>query len=62
MSSTRWISAFLALAGAGAAHAQTVKIGIVNSYSGFLAQPGDEMQKAMDLYVKLHEKGFAAWE
>ena len=56
MSSTRWISAFLALIGAGAAQAQTVKIGIVNSYSGFLAQPGDQMQKAFDLYVKLHEK------
>jgi branched-chain amino acid transport system substrate-binding protein len=38
------------------AQAQTVKIGIINSYSGFVAQAADEMQKGMDLYVKLHEK------
>ncbi len=30
----------------------TVKIGIVNSYSGFLAGAGDQMQKGMDLYAK----------
>ena len=37
------------------ATAQTVvKIGIVNSFSGFLAAPGDEMQKGMDLYAKEH--------
>jgi len=34
----------------------TVKIGIINSYSGFVAQAADQMQKGMDLYVKLHEK------
>jgi branched-chain amino acid transport system substrate-binding protein len=38
------------------AQAQTVKIGIINSYSGFVAQAADEMQKGIDLYVKLHEK------
>jgi branched-chain amino acid transport system substrate-binding protein len=43
-------------AGTGTASAQTIKIGIVNSYSGFLAQAGDEMQKGIDLYVKTHEK------
>jgi branched-chain amino acid transport system substrate-binding protein len=37
------------------ASAQTVRIGIVNSYSGFLAQVGDQMQKGIDLYVKMHE-------
>ncbi len=36
--------------------AQTVKIGVINSYSGFVAQLADEMQKGMDLYVKEHEK------
>src|SRR5271170_6604473 len=36
--------------------AQTVKIGIINSYSGFVAQAADQMQKGMDLYVKEHEK------
>ena len=36
--------------------AQTVKIGVINSYSGFVAQTADEMQKGIDLYVKEHEK------
>ena len=36
--------------------AQTVKIGIINSYSGFVAQAADQMQKGIDLYIKLHEK------
>jgi branched-chain amino acid transport system substrate-binding protein len=38
----------------------TVKIGIINSYSGFVAQAADEMQRGMDLYVKLHEKDLPA--
>jgi len=38
------------------ASGQTVKIGLINSYSGFLAQAGDQMQKGIDLYVKEHEK------
>ena len=38
-----------------AANAETaVKIGIVNSFSGFLGAPGAEMQKGMDLYAKTH--------
>ena len=37
------------------ASAQTiVKIGVINSRSGFLAASGDEMQKGIDLYAKLH--------
>ena len=36
--------------------AQTVKIGLINSYTGFLAQPADEAQKGIDLYVKEHSK------
>jgi branched-chain amino acid transport system substrate-binding protein len=35
--------------------AQTVEAGIINSYSGFVAQPADQMQKGIDLYVKLHQ-------
>jgi branched-chain amino acid transport system substrate-binding protein len=31
-----------------------VKIGIVNSFSGFLAAAGDEMQKGIELYAKTH--------
>jgi branched-chain amino acid transport system substrate-binding protein len=64
MSRKQIISSVLALAGmlvtiglsVPSATAQTVKIGIVNSYSGFLAQSGDQMQKGIDLYVKEHEK------
>jgi branched-chain amino acid transport system substrate-binding protein len=36
--------------------AQTVKIGLINSYTGFVAQVADEGQKGIDLYVKEHEK------
>jgi branched-chain amino acid transport system substrate-binding protein len=43
-------------AGAAPAYAQTVKIGLINSNTGFLAQPGDEMEKGISLYVKTHEK------
>src|ERR1700719_2203565 len=39
---------------------QTVKIGVINSYSGFVAQAADEMQKGIDLYAKLHEKDLPA--
>jgi len=38
------------------AMAQTVKVGIISSYSGFVAQAADQAQKAIDLYVKEHEK------
>jgi len=49
------------VAGIAPASAQTVvKIGIVNSFSGFLAAPGDEMQKDMDLYAKEHMKDLPA--
>src|SRR6266700_2951763 len=50
------VSAVTLLAGLSAASAQTIKIGLLNSYSGFLAQAGDQMQKGIDLYVKTHEK------
>jgi branched-chain amino acid transport system substrate-binding protein len=36
--------------------AQTVKVGLINSYTGFVAQAGDLGQKGIDLYVKQHEK------
>ena len=44
------------VATAAPASAQAVKIGIINSYSGFLAGAGDLMQKGMDLYAKTHMK------
>jgi branched-chain amino acid transport system substrate-binding protein len=54
-------SVLLALAWMGgwpmpAAAQSILKIGVVNSYSGFLAQAGDEMGKGIDLYAKEHEK------
>jgi len=38
------------------ASAQTIKIGVITSYTGFLAQAGDTMDKGIALYLKLHEK------
>jgi branched-chain amino acid transport system substrate-binding protein len=58
----KFIAAVLVLAagavagGAGPAAAQTVKLGLVNSNTGFLAQAGDEMEKGINLYMKTHEK------
>jgi branched-chain amino acid transport system substrate-binding protein len=46
--------------GAAPGHAQTVKIGLINSNTGFLAQAGDEMEKGISLYVKTHEKELPA--
>ena len=40
---------------AGAAHAKEIKVGVVLTYSGGAAQFGDQIQKGMDLYMKLHE-------
>src|SRR5205809_1341737 len=41
----------------GPATAQTVvKVGLINSYTGFVAQAGDQGQKGIDLYFKEHEK------
>jgi branched-chain amino acid transport system substrate-binding protein len=37
--------------------AQTVvKIGLINSYSGFVAEAADQAQKGIDLYVQEHER------
>jgi branched-chain amino acid transport system substrate-binding protein len=45
------IGAFMA----AAATAQTVKIGLINTYSGPLASNGDQIQKSIDLFMKLNE-------
>jgi branched-chain amino acid transport system substrate-binding protein len=50
------LAAALLVASPPSVSAQTVKIGVINSYSGFVAQAADQMQKGMDLYVKEHEK------
>jgi branched-chain amino acid transport system substrate-binding protein len=36
--------------------AQTVKVGLINSFTGFVAEPADQGQKGTDLYIKEHEK------
>ena len=36
--------------------AQTVKVGLINTYTGPLAGPGDQMERGIKLYMKLHEK------
>jgi branched-chain amino acid transport system substrate-binding protein len=41
---------------AAPAPAETVKIGVITSYSGFLAQAGDSMDKGLALYAKLHQR------
>ena len=54
-------SAAAAAALASAAGAQTVvKVGVITSYTGFLAAAGDEMDKGVALYVKEHEKELPA--
>jgi branched-chain amino acid transport system substrate-binding protein len=39
-----------------AAHAQTVKVGFMSTYSGPGAAQGDQLDKGVKLYMKLHEK------
>src|SRR5579864_2819695 len=50
----------LAVSGTGAAAQTVVKVGVINSYSGFLAQPGDELEKGLSLYLKEHGKDLPA--
>ncbi len=45
---------------ATAASAQTVKLGIINTYSGPFANLGEQMDRGIKLYVKQHEKDLPA--
>src|SRR5437868_14129113 len=36
--------------------ARPVRVGLINSYTGFVAQPADQGQKGFDLYIKEHAK------
>lgn len=49
----------VAFALSGAAQAETVKIGVVLPYSGVNADLGNQIDKAFDLYVKLHAADIA---
>jgi branched-chain amino acid transport system substrate-binding protein len=46
--------AVLTLSPKWAAAETVVKVGLISSYSGFVAQAADEAQKAIDLYLKEH--------
>lgn len=54
--------AALAATIAGAAEAQTVKVGVVVPFSGANADLGHQMDKAFDLYVKLHAQDIAPYK
>ncbi len=59
----RWLGlTALALALGGTPQAQTVKIGVVVPFSGANADLGHQMDKAFDLYVKLHAKDIAPYK
>jgi branched-chain amino acid transport system substrate-binding protein len=40
---------------AGMALAQTVRVGVINTYSGPLAAGGEQIERGISLYMKLHE-------
>jgi branched-chain amino acid transport system substrate-binding protein len=46
----------VALVTCSGADAQTVKVGIINTYSGPLAGSGEQIERGVRLYMKLHEK------
>lgn len=59
----RWLGfAALAVAVGGTAQAQTVKVGVVLPFSGANADLGHQMDKAFDLYIKLHGKDLAPYK
>jgi branched-chain amino acid transport system substrate-binding protein len=57
----KWLglAALAAMLGGSAAQAETVKIGVVVPFSGANADLGHQMDKAFDLYVKLHAQDIA---
>ncbi|HZL30779.1 MAG TPA: ABC transporter substrate-binding protein [Pseudolabrys sp.] len=57
----RWagLAALALTVGATAAQAETVKIGVVLPFSGANADLGHQIDKAFDLYIKLHAKDIA---
>jgi len=49
-------TSLLAICCSGSSHAETIKVGVVLPYSGVNADLGNQIDKAFDLYVKLHAK------
>ena len=59
----RWLGlAALAVTVGATAQAQTVKIGVVLPFSGANADLGHQIDKAFDLYIKLHAKDIAPYK
>jgi branched-chain amino acid transport system substrate-binding protein len=59
----RWLGiAALAVTMGGTAQAQTVKIGVVLPFSGANADLGHQIDKAFDLYIKLHATDIAPYK
>jgi len=58
MNTRTLVAAAIAIAalGATATSAQTVKVGIINTYSGPFAEPGELIDRGITLYMKQHEK------
>jgi len=58
MAARKFIATAIAIAAlsASGAVAQTVKVGIINTYSGPFAEPGDLIDRGIKLYMKEHEK------
>jgi branched-chain amino acid transport system substrate-binding protein len=57
---TAIVAASVAVCAATGAWAQTVKLGIVNTYSGPFAAVGEQLDRGIRLYVKQHEKDLPA--
>ena len=53
-----WAATVLALGVTAPARAETVKVGVVLPYSGPNSDLGAQVDRAFDLYVKLHAKDF----
>jgi len=49
-----WVAGVAILANAGLANAAEVKVGVVLTYSGGAAQFGQQIDRGMALYMKLH--------
>ena len=56
LKTSAWLAAVALVAASGLASAQTVKIGIMTTYSGPTAGQGDQLDKGYKLYLKLHAK------
>jgi branched-chain amino acid transport system substrate-binding protein len=54
LTSLSWIAGLALAALAGLASAQTIKIGIISTYSGPTASQGDQLDKGFKLYLKLN--------